>query len=257
MLPEDRRKKILDLLKEKDNIPIEELSKVFKISIPTIYRDLEILESENNIRKFYGGIKLVEDFKFEHNFYKRLKINKKQKEAIARKAVEMISNRDTIVLDESSTTYYLAEELKKKDISITIITNSVLIPPEFINKKSMKLISTGGVLNQEIAGFIGGFTESAIVNLNAGKFFFSSAGISEKLGVMDAYIPENIRMKKLFLDISEEAICLIDSSKFKKRGTVNWVRYDNLRKIVTDEYLDKEKINVLNKKGVEVIIAKN
>jgi len=256
MIPEDRRKKILGLLKDRKDLTPEFLSEQLNISIPTIYRDLDVLEKENNIRKVYGGIRLKENNHAEHNYFKRFDKNKKLKKAIAEEAVKLISDGETIVLDESSTVHYLAEEISKLDIQLTIITNSVLILSEFMNREKIKLISTGGVLNQEICGFVGPITQNAICQFRADKYFFSSAGISSEVGVLDAYIPESISVKESFVKISDEVICLVDSSKFNISGTVNYINFDTLKKIITDESIDKETVNELRKKGVEVIVVR-
>ncbi len=255
MIPEDRRKKILGLLKDRKDLTPEFLSEKLNISIPTIYRDLDILEKENNIRKVYGGIKLIENNQVEKNYYKRFEKNKKLKKAIAREAVKLIKDGETIILDESSTVHYLAEEITRLDLNLTIITNSILIMPEFVNINKIKIISTGGILNQEICGLVGPITQNTISQFRADKCFFSSAGISSEAGVLDAYIPESISVKESFLKISDEVICLVDSEKFNKSGAVNYINFDRLKKIITDELLDKEIIKMLGKKGVEVIVA--
>jgi DeoR/GlpR family transcriptional regulator of sugar metabolism len=256
MIPEDRRKKILNLLKNNKNVTPEFLSERLNISIPTIYRDLDVLEKQNNIRKVYGGIKLIENNQVEKNYYKRFERNKKLKKAIAMEAIKLINDGETIVMDESSTVHYLAEEITKMDFSLTIITNSILIIPEFVNINKIKIISTGGVLDQEICGLVGPIAQNTIHQFRADKFFFSSAGISSEMGVLDAYIPESISVKKSFLEISDKVICLVDSEKFSKSGPVNYINYDRLKMIITDELIDGEIVKTLNKKGVEVIVAK-
>lgn len=252
----ERRKKLLEIIKSNKNITVEEISKKLKISIPTVYRDLDILEKENNIKKFYGGFKLLENNEFERNYYKRYDIHKNEKKAIAKEAVKLINDNETIVLDESTTTHYLAEEIRKMDIRLTVVTNSILILTLFINNPNINTVSTGGVVNKEIAGLVGNIAENSISAFIADKFFFSSAGISKDIGVMEAYIPDNIRMKRCFFKISRKSICLVDSSKFMKRGTVNWINYDQLKHIITDENIEKDILDEIKIKNVNVTLAK-
>ena len=44
MIPDERRKQILELLNEKGYISVEELSQKLYVSLPTIRRDLTLLE---------------------------------------------------------------------------------------------------------------------------------------------------------------------------------------------------------------------
>ncbi|MBN2072520.1 MAG: DeoR/GlpR transcriptional regulator, partial [Actinobacteria bacterium] len=225
----ERRKKIVEIIRENKDISVEEISKKISISIPTVYRDLDILDKNREIERYYGGLRALEGNKFERNYYKRYDINKEQKTAIAKEAVKLIEENETIVLDESTTVHYLAREIKKIDIKLTIITNSILLLPLFANSSNIDVISTGGIVNKEIAGMVGSIAECSISNIFADKFFFSSAGISWNAGVLDAYIPENIKMKEQFFKIAAKSICLVDSSKFQKSGTVNWVNYEKLK----------------------------
>jgi DeoR/GlpR family transcriptional regulator of sugar metabolism len=255
MYPEERQKKLLEIIKNNKNITVDKISKKFGTSIPTIYRDLGILERKNKIKKSYGCFELNEN-EFEYNYYKRSRINLKEKKAIGKAALKLIKEGETIILDESTTVHYLASELKEADIKITIITNSILVISLFINSKNINVISTGGLINKEIAGMSGTIAESTINNLVSDKFFFSSAGISKDIGVIDACIPDNIIIKKMFANISSESICLVDSTKFNNRGTVNWINLEKIKCLITDENIDRIILNELKEKNIDIIIAK-
>ncbi|MCL5770899.1 MAG: DeoR/GlpR family DNA-binding transcription regulator [Actinobacteria bacterium] len=257
MFQEDRKEIILDLIGKNKNITINEISEILKISIPTVYRDLSVLEKENLIKKVYGGIKIVKDVNIELNFYKRLNNNKEKKVAIAREAVKLINENETLALDESSTSYYLAEEIKKTDKKITIITNSVLLPQLLLSSKNIIVISIGGIVYKDIAGFDGSIFINSSTNLIADKFFFSSGGFDENIGTVEIYDPENsVKAKEWFMDISKEAICSVDSSKFDRRGTINLFDIKKIKKIITDEHIDRKIAEVLRSKGIDLIIAK-
>jgi DeoR family fructose operon transcriptional repressor len=257
MLQEDRKQLILDLITKNKDITINKISEFLKISIPTVYRDLSGLEKENLIKKVYGGIKIVKDVNIELNFYKRLNNNKEKKLAIAREAVKLISENETLAMDESSTSYYLAEEIKKIDKKLTIITNSVLLPQLLLSSKNIIIISIGGIVYKHIAGFDGSIFINSSTNLIADKFFFSSGGFDENIGTMEIYDPENsVKAKEWFMDISKEAICSVDSSKFGKGGTINLFDIKKIKKIITDERVNKKVADVLKNNGVNLIIAK-
>ncbi|RUM27678.1 MAG: DeoR/GlpR transcriptional regulator [Aquifex sp.] len=56
----ERKRKILELLKEKERTP-KELADIFKVSLMTIYRDIKELEKEGLIERKHGTISLKED----------------------------------------------------------------------------------------------------------------------------------------------------------------------------------------------------
>ena len=69
-----RKNKILDILKEKKKISVKELSKIFKVSEMTIYRDVRELEEENKVKRKYGLVLLNEDDKRKNLLMKQCPI---------------------------------------------------------------------------------------------------------------------------------------------------------------------------------------
>ena len=55
MLPNQRREKILGLIREDGHAKVLELSKIFKVTEVTIRQDLERLEKEGFIEREHGG----------------------------------------------------------------------------------------------------------------------------------------------------------------------------------------------------------
>ncbi|MDR3173722.1 MAG: DeoR family transcriptional regulator, partial [Treponema sp.] len=55
MFQEQRREKILELLRENGSCRVQELSELFKVSEPTIRQDLEALEKSHIVTRQHGG----------------------------------------------------------------------------------------------------------------------------------------------------------------------------------------------------------
>ena len=120
-----RKEKIISILKEKKEIEIDALCRLFDVSLATTHRDLNELEREGRVKKIHGGVLLNVLDDIETRNMVRLKTNVGQKKEIAKKAMEFIENNDCIFLDNSTTCYYLAEALSTSGFTnILIITNS-------------------------------------------------------------------------------------------------------------------------------------
>jgi DeoR/GlpR family transcriptional regulator of sugar metabolism len=250
----ERRSKILELLEKQENLSVKDLAEEFHVSVPTLYKDLDNLEQEQLIIKKYGEIQLIKEDKYKHDFFRQLKIDHEQKQLIAAKAINLIHDGETIFLDASSTTYYLCQELKtSKKKNLTIVTNSVFIPTELIMYEQYRIISTGGVLERAGAEFISSNPEQYLGNIHGNTFFFSVRAVSPEKGVLDYYHPNDIRIKSLFLENADQAVLLADSTKFTKPGTINWVGFDKLKTIVTDNRINPEFVLRLEEQGVTVI----
>ncbi|MCL6087625.1 MAG: DeoR/GlpR family DNA-binding transcription regulator [Actinobacteria bacterium] len=259
MLAEHRRKEILEILYNKNDTTAEELAKIYKKSVPTIYKDIKILEKQNQLKKIYGGVKIKIDEKGFYDFFKRVDENAKIKRALAKEAIKLIANNDIIAIDSSTTAHYIVEELKNEDEkNITIVTNSaaLLCDYEFISKDNINIYIIGGFLEKKIASFLETDPKIFLPNVLINKFFFSTFGFSQEYGVMDSFMPNNCAIKKILSEKSQESICLISSDKFKISGVINWVNFDVIKKIITDEFIEEEIVRTLKEKGVEVIKVK-
>ena len=58
MIPDERRKEILELLDEKGYVSVKDLSQRLYVSLPTIRRDLTLLEREGYVLRTHGGASL-------------------------------------------------------------------------------------------------------------------------------------------------------------------------------------------------------
>ena len=61
MLPDNRQRRILDLLAEQGFVQIAQLCELFKVSEMTVHRDLKQLATEGKLRKVRGGAVLPAD----------------------------------------------------------------------------------------------------------------------------------------------------------------------------------------------------
>ena len=126
MLAEQRRLKILELLREEGSARVRDLSKTFSVSEPTIRQDLEKLEAGGTITREHGGAFLksvpqqVQAMSLEHLD------NMEKKHAIGRKAAQFVDHGETIILDAGSTTTEMVDYLAEKQ-NLKVMTNALNI----------------------------------------------------------------------------------------------------------------------------------
>ncbi len=257
VFPEDRRNKIVDLIKNSNGgISIKEIAKHIEVSQSALYKDLNILENQRLIRKSYGKLELIDSGEKQHNFFLSMQKNTKQKKAIGKLAASMVEDNETVFVDGSTTTFYFCEELKKHNLrNITLITNSIFIPREMIMEDNINLITVGGMVNKLIGTSDGDIWELLVKNtFYANKFFFSCYSISTDIGVLDP-IQNDAKMKAMFALKSQKNICLADSTKFQLYSSFNWIGLDKIDTIISDSGIGNDIRENLIKKGIELIIA--
>ena len=114
MLAVERRKQILDSIKNEKRVYVGQLSRAFSVSEETIRRDLERLENEGLLSRAYGGAILKEDDHEETPYDVRKRSGVSEKGIIAKQVASLIHDGEYIILDESSTSFFVAKELKDR-----------------------------------------------------------------------------------------------------------------------------------------------
>jgi DeoR family fructose operon transcriptional repressor len=254
MYPFERKEKILSRLRKTGRISINEDAKVFNVSISTLHRDLEDLEKQGLVKKVVGGAVLVNGTQFSTHFDNRLQTQSREKKAIAKNAVEYIQDDTSIYLDHSTTTTYLAREIKQRTYkSLLVLTNSLQIPIELGGVQGIQVISTGGAVESEFKAMHGRWVVDSIQRINLNQIFISVGAISVENGLMTQIHFINDLFPELFRR-SRHINVLVDSSKFFKLCTFQISPLNPSFTIFTDKGLPEEIRHEIEAKGVKVVI---
>jgi len=242
MIPEERREKIINRLKEKNIYTIDDLKKEFNVSRVTIQRDVNVLKRRGEVSKIHGGVRLKNKLynNLETRFNLRLKQDYDEKLEIAEKALEYIREGSTIFLDSSSTVYVFAMELFKRAVfDIKVVTISPMILVGAMNFPKMSIISTGGVLRQEFNIFEGKWVVDFLRDLNIDASFISAGGVSLENGVTTSSLELRSILAVIF-ERSKEVNLLVDNRKFLRHGLIKICDINECTRIITDKGIDKQ-----------------
>ena len=215
MLPNQRREKIFEMIKEDGSAKVVELARIFKVTEVTIRQDLEKIEAEGLIVKEHGGafLKNVEDQVRTISLVHQENMDKK--EMIAEKCLEYIESGDTIILDSGSTTTEIAKKLKGLK-NLTVITNALNIALLLGTEPGIDVIMTGGEFKPPTLSLTGQKAADFFKGLNVQKLFLATAGISLKSGLTYPSISD-IVVKKAMIDAAETTYLVADSTKMGKK----------------------------------------
>ena len=212
MLKNERQREIINLLKLHDGFAtVSELCSSLYASESSIRRDLSALEGRGIIRRTHGGAELVTNFSNAIAFNKRAYHNMAAKKAIAKKAASLISDGDVVFLDQSSSAFYLANEILDKS-SLTVVTNNIEIVSLLSNTK-IKVICSGGALSTDNRTcLVGRDAEYAFENVYADLVFFSTKSISHD-GIISDCEREEVLVRNAIIKNAAKKVFLCDSEK--------------------------------------------
>jgi DeoR/GlpR family transcriptional regulator of sugar metabolism len=250
MLGMERRQKIIEFIQKDRKVYVSNLSQVFNVTEETIRRDLEKLESENRLTRTYGGAVLNQHTNEDLSFPKRKSTNRELKQKIALKAAELITDGDTIMMDTSSTCLELMEALQDKK-GLTIITNSIKIPYDFVSSH-FNIISTGGTLRGHSLSLVGPVAHSTLQNYYVDMAVMSCKGLSLEQGIMESNEPEN-ELKKSMIKQARKFILLADHTKFNKTAFIKLSDFINIDSIVTDCEPTENWLKLVKKHNIQIV----
>lgn len=127
MLKIERFAKIEAELKQKGSLDIPSLSQLLGCSEETVRRDLRELEAVGKLNRIRGGAYLSDKYDKTYASPLRRTLYQEEKNQMSLKAMEFIHDRDVIFLDSSTTCLALARQLLGSKLSLTIVTNSMMI----------------------------------------------------------------------------------------------------------------------------------
>ena len=229
MYQQERMDEILKILKKNHYVTVDYLVKEIKYSPASIRRDLTLLEKQGLVVRSYGGVTMgnanTSPFKFRQHSMKLAK------NAMARKAAELVQDNDVIFIDGSSTTQYIGHFLtEKKDI--TVITCNMILA-DFLSEYGISTYCTGGRV-VEYPGILGGdFSLDILKNFNIDIAFFSSIAFDLN-GKILSINEQGVKKQIKYREHSKKLAYLCTSDKLGATGNFVSSSLDEIDYFISD-----------------------
>lgn len=247
-----RRLKILNLIREDGHAKVQDLSRIFKVTDVTIRQDLEELEEMGYIQREHGGafLKDVGSFAETGQLFNQMSHLEEKKE-IANKAVSFIKEGDCIILDSGSTTTEIAKLLISFK-NLTVITNALNIALILGANPNINLIVTGGEFKAPTLSLTGEMAAQPFEHLHANKLFLATAGISSNMKLTYPSVSDLV-VKTAMIKASDKRFLVADSSKFGNSSFASLGSVSLVQTIITDNKISDEYLQQLVTKKVTVL----
>ena len=256
MLSAERQDVLLGVLRRNRFASVGELAGVARSSEATIRRDLGRLEETGLVRRVRGGAELAEErepdgaadqLPFEY----RKGIQLENKRLIARAAAALCAEGETVMIDGGSTTYQMTEFLRDKRLQV--ITNSFAIAKDLARGSPCTVILSGGVVHQDSQLVLDPFGEDMFANYTASRLFMGVYGIDETGATNTEALL--IKTERAMIDRARTLVVLADSSKFDRRGSLLLCGFEKINVLITDAGIQARHREMLQSRGVQVIVA--
>jgi DeoR/GlpR family transcriptional regulator of sugar metabolism len=219
LVPEERRRLILELLRERRSITVGAVELQFGVSPMTARRDLAILVREGHARRTHGGAVLPDLAAHEDSFRHRLELDIEDKERLARAVVATLEPSETLFVDSSTTGFYVARAILEAGVAVTVLTSSLPVISLVGNAdaRNVDLIALGGTFRRLTHSFVGPDTVRALRGYLVDRVVFSVKGVTREGFLTDAD-PLEAEVKRAMIAHAQTAVLLATPQKFEDRG---------------------------------------
>ncbi len=254
MLKEERQQRILEALQENKKVTVQELSQHFGTSEVTIRRDLADLAASGRLIRAHRGALAVSSTPPEPPVIQRMAIGREEKERIARAALNLINDGDSIFLGSGSTVACFAKHLAGSK-KITVSTNALNIAMDLASLEAdLAVVVMGGVIRAPELSLLGHITEQSLSEVRFNKIFMGVQALSVESGWTTDQMPEVAPTRRI-LEMAPELIVLADHSKLGQTAAAWIAPVTRITTLVTDDQADLDFLVSLRAKGVQVVVA--
>ena len=219
LLSEARRSMVTEMLQASGVVTITDLQARFGVSPMTARRDLAVLADRGVARRTHGGAVLPRIAAGENAFTHRLREAPDAKARLAEAAFAMLSAGETVFLDASSTTYFVARLIAERGLAVRVITNSLPVLQELSgsDQEAIEVVAIGGTFRRLTCSYVGPAAVRSVRDHFADRLLMSVTGVSGGGVMTDADVLE-AEVKRAMLEQAERSVLMLDDSKLSARG---------------------------------------
>ncbi len=245
-----RHEKIVNLVKQKSFVSIDELVELFQVTPQTIRRDVNQLADAGYVSRFHGGIGVATSW--ENTPYQDRKAqHKSAKERIAEAVAEMIPDGASLFINIGTTTELIATKLLNHK-NLHVVTNNIHVATILSAKEDFSVIIAAGEVRFRDGGIIGEATCDFISQFRMDYGIIGISGISNDGALLDFDFRE-VKVSQAILQHARHVILAADSSKFERHAMVEQGNISQVNCLVSDGKPPAPITDILSANDIDLI----
>ncbi|WP_307449242.1 MULTISPECIES: DeoR/GlpR family DNA-binding transcription regulator [Microbacterium] len=249
----ERQRLIAEQVLREGSVRIEVLAEDYDISLMTIHRDLDELETRGLLRKSRGWATAMSSSLVEASDVFRRDQQSAEKDALARAALEFIAPGQSVFLDDSTTTARFAALLPQK-APLTVVTNYFSLMESLRTERDVTVLGLGGRYVSWSDSFMGSMTTTAIRSVAADVFVMSTSAIIDD--TCYHHTQDIVDVKRAMFDSAAVRILAVDHTKFERRALHALVRLNEFDHVIVDDGLSPERLARLRETTRDLTVAR-
>jgi DeoR family ulaG and ulaABCDEF operon transcriptional repressor len=255
VLERERHRIILNLVEDRSVVSVTELVELLSASEATIRRDIGAMADRGELRRVRGGAEALRPRHQAHlaavHFATEERVCFAEKRAIARAAVAMIEEGESIVISGGSTTYRMVEFLA--DRKLDILTNSFPIASELMLRSRNRITIPGGTIYAQQGMVLSPFPEDVTQHFCGQTLFIGCYGLN-RFGLMETD-PLVVQAELKLLRCAERVVVMADSRKLRQRSATVVTTLAQIAIVITDSGATPDELERLQAAGVQTVVV--
>lgn len=243
-----RQLKLIDAVRARGSVTVEQLAEELSVTLQTVRRDVQRLADAGTLTRFHGGVRVPSSTTENIAHTQRQSLNAEGKARIARAVASQVPNNCSLVINIGTTTELIAEALMHHT-GLRVITNNLNVAAILSRNESFEVIVAGGVVRSRDRGIVG---EAAVDFIRQFKVDIALIGISgiESDGTLRDYDFREVRVTQTILKQAREVWLATDVSKFNRPAMVEVATLSEIDRLFTDQPPPDPFLTLLEDAGV-------
>jgi len=238
-----RQQNILELVRERGYVSIDELARHFTVTPQTIRRDINQLGEAGLLRRYHGGA--AYDSSVQNTAYsQRAHQMRDEKQRIAAAMAARIPDQASLFINIGTTTEAIARALLNHR-NLKIITNDLHVASILSTKEDFDVLIAGGNVRSD-GGVVGQATADFISQFKVDFALIGISGIDEDGTLLD-FDYQEVRVS--------QAIIAADSSKFGRSAMTRLGSLEQIDCLFTDTPPSDVFVELLARHKVQLEVA--
>jgi DeoR family transcriptional regulator, glycerol-3-phosphate regulon repressor len=254
MKPKERQAYILEKVRQEKSATVENLSKIFSVSVQSIRKDINFLCEEGLLRRIYGGVEMALQ-KDNISYDSRKIIHYDEKKIIAKLIAKQIPNNSSLFFSIGTTPEIIAKELINHK-NLKIFTNNLNVALVCCENSSFEVTLHGGLLRNKHRDIVGNDIEKFFSSYSVDFGIYGVGAIEDDGSLLD-FTQEECQAREAISKSSKKVFLVADYSKFERNAYIRSGNISNVDSIFCDKKPPKNICKLLEKNSVEINYEKN
>lgn len=248
-----RQRRLLEAVRLKVTMSVEELAQQLDVTPQTVRRDVKQMEEAKLLARYHGGVGLPSSVE-NIDYSQRQTLNSDAKRRIAGAVAQQVPNGCSLLINIGTTTEEVARALSHH-LGLHVVTNNLNVAAILADNAECEVIVAGGVVRGRDRGIVGEATVDFIRQFKVDIGIIGISSIDEDGSLRD-FDAREVKVAQAIIEQSREVWLVADQDKFCRKALVRMADLSQIDVLYTDAEPPAQLTEALRQAKVKVIVAR-